>query len=119
MARRSPRRLTALGHQAPAGAASDRAILEGGPLELAGTQAVLLTSANGVRALARRTPIAVPAIFAVGRKARTGGAKVGFLRVQSADGDAAALAEAVARWADPPRGRSAARRGRRGERRLV
>ncbi|HEX4370418.1 MAG TPA: uroporphyrinogen-III synthase [Rhizomicrobium sp.] len=98
------RRLAAMGHQTLLAPLLSVKFLDGAPLDLAGIQAVLVTSANGVRALARRTPNRRPAIFAVGAQTATAARDAGFLRVQSAAGDAATLAQAVARWADPRAG---------------
>jgi uroporphyrinogen-III synthase len=98
------RRLAAMGHQALLAPLLSVKFLDGAAPDLAGIQAVLVTSANGVRALARRTPNRRPAIFAVGPQTAAAAREAGFLRVQSATGDAATLAQAVARWADPRAG---------------
>jgi uroporphyrinogen-III synthase len=97
-------RLAAMGHQALLAPLLSVKFLDGAPLDLAGLQAVLVTSANGVRALARRTPNRHAAIFAVGPQTAAAAQEAGFLRVRSAAGDAATLAQAVARWADPRAG---------------
>jgi uroporphyrinogen-III synthase len=78
--------------------------LDGPWLDLAGVQAVLVTSANGARALARRSSEREIAIFAVGPHSAQAAREVGFLRVRSAEGDAMALAQAVSGWADPGAG---------------
>jgi uroporphyrinogen-III synthase len=62
-------------------------------------QAVLVTSANGIRALSRRTARRDLPIFAVGPQSADEARKSGFTDVRSADGDAKALAEATMRWA--------------------
>jgi len=98
------RRLAAMGHQTLLAPLLSVKFLDGAPLDLAGIQAVLVTSANGVRALVRRTPNRHAAIFAVGPQSAIAAREAGFLRVQSAAGDAATLAQAVARWADPRAG---------------
>ena len=98
------RRLAAMGHQTLLAPLLSVKFLDGAPLDLAGIQAVLVTSANGVRALVRRTPNRHAAIFAVGPQSAAAAREAGFLRVQSAAGDAATLAQAVARWADPRAG---------------
>jgi uroporphyrinogen-III synthase len=64
-----------------------------------GVQAVLLTSANGARALARRTARRDVPVFAVGAQTAEAARQTGFANVRSADGDARALADAVPRWA--------------------
>jgi len=98
------RRLAAMGHQTLLAPLLSVKFLDGAPPDLAGIQAVLVTSANGVRALVRRTPNRHAAIFAVGPQSAAAAREAGFLRVQSAAGDAATLAQAVARWADPRAG---------------
>ena len=75
-----------------------------GPLPqeaLAGVQAVLATSANGIRALIRRTSRRDLSIFAVGPQTADEARAAGFTDVRSADGDAKALAQAARRWAPP------------------
>jgi uroporphyrinogen-III synthase len=62
-------------------------------------QAILATSANGIRALSRRTARRDLSIFAVGPQTADEARKAGFVQVRSADGDAKALAEATMRWA--------------------
>jgi len=98
------RRLAAMGHQTLLAPLLSVKFLDGAAPDLAGIQAVLVTSANGARALARRTPNRHAAIFAVGPQSAAAAREAGFLRVQSATGDAATLAQAVARWADPRAG---------------
>ena len=73
---------------------------EDGPeLDLEGVEAVLATSATGIRALVRRTRRRDISIFAVGPKTTEEAQKSGFTEVRNADGDAKALAEAATRWA--------------------
>ncbi|HET7084199.1 MAG TPA: uroporphyrinogen-III synthase [Rhizomicrobium sp.] len=64
-------------------------------------QAVLATSANGVRALGRRTARRDIPIFAVGPQTAEEASRAGFKEVKSADGDANALAAATGGWAAP------------------
>ena len=72
----------------------------GGPeLELGDVEAVLATSANGIRALVRHTKRRDLSIFAVGPQTTEEALKSGFTEVKNADGDAKALAEAATRWA--------------------
>ena len=71
---------------------------DGPPLDLAGMDAILATSANGVRALIRRTDRRDIPIFAVGPQTSAEARIAGFTRVENADGDARALATAVPRW---------------------
>ena len=72
---------------------------DGPELDLEGVEAVLATSANGIRALVRRTPRRDLSIFAVGPQTTEEALKSGFTEVKNADGDAKALAEAATRWA--------------------
>jgi len=82
----------------------------GPPLERHGLQGILLTSANGARALADRLGGAIAAwrelpVWAVGEASAAVARAEGFTRVESADGDVAALAELVSQQADPGAGR--------------
>jgi uroporphyrinogen-III synthase len=76
----------------------DGALLEEGPV-LDGVTAILATSANGIRALTRRTLRRDLAIFAVGPQTADEARRAGFLQVRSADGDAKDLARATMAWA--------------------
>jgi len=76
----------------------------GPDIELTGVQAILATSANGVRALARRTGRRDVPVFAVGPQTAGAAQALGFDKVRSADGDAAALAQAVPRWTEAKAG---------------
>ncbi len=74
-------------------------------LDLDGVQGVLITSANGVRALALATSRRDLAVFAVGAGSAAAARRAGFSSVESADGDVAALATLVAERADRDCGR--------------
>ena len=63
--------------------------------DLAGVQAILCTSANGVRALARASAERGLPIFAVGDATASVAREAGFLRVESAGGDVGDLARLV------------------------
>ncbi|HEX3485329.1 MAG TPA: uroporphyrinogen-III synthase [Micropepsaceae bacterium] len=78
--------------------------LSGLPLALEGVQALLATSANGIRAASLRTERRDLTIYAVGPQTAEAARQAGFTVVISADGDAAALVETVAREADPAKG---------------
>ncbi len=67
-------------------------------------QAILATSANGIRALVRRSARRDIAIFAVGPQTTREAAAAGFAEIRNADGDARALAEAASRWTTPEKG---------------
>lgn len=97
-------RLAERGHQALLAPLLEPRFHEGPPLEDSGpdfedVQAILATSANGIRALSRRTVRRDLPIFAVGPQTADEARKAGFTQVRSADGDARALAEATMRWA--------------------
>ncbi len=69
---------------------------EPGPvLDLSGVQGVLLTSANGARALARRTELQDIPAYAVGDATAAAASAAGFAPVHSATGDVDALADLV------------------------
>ena len=77
----------------------------GGPrIDLTGVQAVLATSANGVQAISRRTSRRDLPLFAVGPQTAQIARNEGFKLVRSADGDAAALAQAIPAWASAENG---------------
>jgi uroporphyrinogen-III synthase len=77
---------------------------DGPEIDLSDVQAILTTSANGVRALSRRLVRRDLPVFAVGPQTANAASEAGFKQVKSADGDAKALAEAVAGWAVPKQG---------------
>jgi len=74
------------------------------PLDLAGVQALLFTSANGVRAFARRTGARDLPAFAVGDATARAARAAGFARVESAAGAVDDLAALVRARLDPARG---------------
>jgi len=76
----------------------------GAEIDLTGEQAILATSANGMRALARRTGRRDLPVFAVGPQTAQAARALGFNQVRSADGDAVALAQAVPSWTSPKAG---------------
>ncbi|MFO1113743.1 MAG: uroporphyrinogen-III synthase [Rhodospirillales bacterium] len=78
--------------------------LEGPPLDLTGVQALLATSANGVRAFAARQPERSLPLLAVGDATARAAAAAGFQQVESAAGDVQALAELVRSRLDPAAG---------------
>jgi uroporphyrinogen-III synthase len=75
------------------------------PPRLAGVQAILCTSANGVGALARRIDDRAVPIFAVGEATAARARGEGFARVETAAGDVDALARLVRERLDPDSGR--------------
>jgi uroporphyrinogen-III synthase len=68
-------------------------------------QGVLITSANGARALARRANWRDLPVWAVGDASAAEARRLGFVTVRGADGDVAALADLVASALDPQKGR--------------
>ncbi|HWU56937.1 MAG TPA: uroporphyrinogen-III synthase [Rhizomicrobium sp.] len=99
------RLLLARGHQTLLAPLLEPRFPEGPRLEegaaLDGIAAILVTSANGIRALVRRTAWRDLPIFAVGPQTADEARRAGFTDVRSADGDAKALAEATRGWAPP------------------
>ena len=98
------KRLAAMGHEALLAPLLRIEFLAGPPLSLDDVQAILATSANGVRALARRTSVRDLPLFAVGPKTAAAAQEAGFVRIRNAAGDAAALAVHAREWADPAKG---------------
>ncbi|QLH39920.1 MAG: uroporphyrinogen-III synthase [Defluviicoccus sp.] len=79
-------------------------LTDGPPLPLDGVQALLATSANGARALARRTAERRLPLLAVGDGTARIARKLGFEAVESAGGDVASLAERICLRLDPAAG---------------
>jgi uroporphyrinogen-III synthase len=78
--------------------------LPGPAPDLGGVQALLVTSANGLRAFAARsTERAIP-VLAVGEASAAAAREVGFTRVESAGGDVEALARLVRERLRPANG---------------
>lgn len=65
-------------------------------VDLSGVQAILFTSANGVRAFARATETRTHPVFAVGAATAEAARRVGFSQVESAGGDVDDLARLIA-----------------------
>jgi uroporphyrinogen-III synthase len=72
--------------------------------DLAGAQALLFTSANGVRAFAAQTRARDLPALCVGEATAEAARKAGFADVRAADGDVDVLAQLVADDLDPKRG---------------
>src|SRR5882672_5502500 len=98
------RALRARGHETIIAPVMDVHIMAGMPIALEGMQAVLATSANGVRALAAGTTRRDVVIYTVGPQTAEAARDAGFAAIISAEGDSAALVEAVARELDPAKG---------------
>ncbi|MGY8999281.1 MAG: uroporphyrinogen-III synthase [Rhodospirillales bacterium] len=77
---------------------------KGPALELSNTQALLLSSANGVRALAQRTDRRNIPIYAVGDATATTAKGIGFTQVHSAVGNVESLVDLVIKMLKPTKG---------------
>ena len=91
--------LSRRGHQAISAPLLSVRFHDSEPLKLDGVQGILVTSANGIRALARLSERRDLPVFAVGPQTAREALAAGFARVEGANGDAAALAQALPRWA--------------------
>jgi uroporphyrinogen-III synthase len=98
------RLLRARGHEPVIAPLMDVAIPPGEPLPLTDVQAILATSANGVRALVTRSARRDIPLYAVGPQTAETAREAGFSRVHSADGDAGALIELISAQRDPAAG---------------
>jgi len=78
--------------------------LDGPELNLSGVQALLATSANGVRALARRCRGRACPVYAVGDASARAAREAGFTKIVCASGDVEALAQTAAARLDPKSG---------------
>jgi uroporphyrinogen-III synthase len=92
-------RLAERGHQGLLAPLLTPRFYEGPEPALDGVQAILATSANGIRAFVRRSPRRDFSIFAVGPQTAEEARRSGFKEVRNADGDAKALALAATLWA--------------------
>lgn len=70
---------------------------DGPPLDLAGIDALVVTSANAVAALVRRCDTRALPLFAIGPQTAATARSAGFVRVENADGDRTVLGEVLAR----------------------
>ena len=99
--------LSALGHEPVMAPLLEICFLDRAELPKANWQALLFTSANGVRALARRPELkslqSLP-VFAVGPASADAARAAGFVRIEAAGGDVGSLAEHVAEALDPAAG---------------
>jgi uroporphyrinogen-III synthase len=92
-------RLAERGHQALLAPLLTPRFHDGPEPDLKGVQAILATSANGIRAFGRRSARRDFSVFAVGPQTAEEARKSGFTEVRNADGDAKALALAATLWA--------------------
>lgn len=98
-------RLRVLGHEVLLEPLLEIGFKDNVALDLGGVAAVLATSANGVRALARTCGRRDVPVFAVGDATARAARDVGYEHVTSAGGDVDALAITVAKHLDPTDGR--------------
>lgn len=91
--------LRALGHKPIIAPLLEVRFRDGPELVLENIQAIVATSANGVRALIRRTARRDFPVFAVGPQTASMARASGFTDVKNSDGDALALADAISHWA--------------------
>lgn len=118
-ARETESRLKSLGYEAVVAPLLEVRFHVGPQLDLTGIQAILATSANGVRAIAARTERRDLPLFAVGPETARSAELAGFVTVKSADGDASDLARAVPTWASAANGQLLHASGMQGEGRLA
>jgi uroporphyrinogen-III synthase len=104
-AERLAQRLRDLGHEPILSPAMDIHFENGPELPFGGVQVILVTSANAVRALARRTEQREIPVFAVGPQTAEVARAAGFAIVQNANGDSNALARKVADRVSPCAGK--------------
>lgn len=97
-------RLAALGHEGVAASLLEVKFIAGDALDLRGVQALLFTSANGVRAFAKRSDGRILPALCVGDATGREAQSVGFGDVRSAAGDVAALAALAIMTLDPAAG---------------
>jgi uroporphyrinogen-III synthase len=97
-------RLRGLGHACLVEPMLEIATRPGPALDLAGVQAVLVTSRNGARALAARTAERGVPAFAVGAATAASLRALGFRRIEAGADTASALAELVGRSCSPAAG---------------
>ena len=97
-------RLAQMGHTALLAPLLSTQFHDGPEPDLKNVQAILATSANGIRALIRRTARRDLPIFAVGPQTTEEADRGGFTDIRNSDGDARALAGATAGWTTPKKG---------------
>ncbi len=96
-ARDTAAKLERMGHAPVIAPLFEVRYLKTADISLDGVQAVLVTSANGIRALALHMSARDLPVFAVGRRSAEVARALGFHHVESADGDAGDLAALIAR----------------------
>jgi uroporphyrinogen-III synthase len=97
-------RLREMGHEPLLAPLLTLQFIDGPEPDFTGVQAILASSANGIRALVHRSARRDLPVFAVGPQTSQEAQSCGFRDVRNADGDARTLAEAAARWTAPGNG---------------
>jgi len=98
------KRLRALGHDSQIEPLFVIDFFTSKAIALDGVQALLITSANGIEAFARNSPDRELAVCAVGNATARKARNLGFMRVESANGDVSDLARLVNEKLDPTAG---------------
>lgn len=93
------------GHEAVVAPLLELRFMPGGEISLNKVQAVLASSANGIRGFAARSPERNLPVYVVGPQTAEAARHFGFANVISADGDAAALIAKVAESTNPADGK--------------
>jgi uroporphyrinogen-III synthase len=96
--------LAGKGHEVTGAPIMEIRLIADAALDLSGVEAVLITSRNGLRALAAATPRRDLPLLAVGPASAAAAREAGFAEVLSAEGDVAALAALVAARLKPAHG---------------
>lgn len=96
--------LKARGHEAVLAPLLSIRLIGESEISMDGVQAILATSANGIRALARRSARRDVPVFAVGPQTAGAAETLGYSHVKNAGGDAENLARAAQDWAKPDAG---------------
>ncbi len=97
--------LAALGHETLVSPVIEIRNQPGVTVDLAGAQAILATSANGIRALAAAAAERAVPVYAVGPATAAAAQAAGYVTVHVAGGDVDALTDLVVAEADPAGGR--------------
>lgn len=97
-------KLRALGHEPLVAPLLEIRFYEDAEIDLDGVQAILATSANGIRAIERVTRHRDIRVLAVGPQTADAARLAGFTHIENARGNASTLAEAARAWAKPEDG---------------
>ena len=97
--------LKARGHEAVIAPLLELHFVPGAEISLNGLQAVIASSANGIRGFAARSPERNLPVYVVGPQTAEAARQFGFAKIISADGDASALIAKVAERTNPADGK--------------